>query len=68
MFAERVYDKLNKNGVRCYIMFSNFTKYERDECINRFKAGEINVIIAINVLSRGFDIPSIKLVINFDVP
>jgi ATP-dependent RNA helicase DDX19/DBP5 len=26
------------------------------------------VIIATNLISRGFDMPSIKLVINFDVP
>ncbi len=68
MFADRLYDHLNKNGLRCFVIFSKLPKYERDDCMNKFKAGELNVIIATNVLSRGFDMPSIKLVINFDVP
>jgi superfamily II DNA/RNA helicase len=44
------------------------TKEERDDCIKKFREGSINVIIATNVLSRGFDMHTIKLVINFDVP
>ena len=67
-FAENVYDRLNKKGYRCFIMFSKLTKEERDECIKKFREGQINVIIATNILSRGFDMHTIKLVINFDVP
>jgi superfamily II DNA/RNA helicase len=33
-----------------------------------FKEGFMNVMIANNMVSRGFDMPSLKLVINFDVP
>jgi ATP-dependent RNA helicase DDX19/DBP5 len=67
-FAETVYDSLNKKNYRCFIMFSNLTKEERDDCIKQFREGSINVIIATNLLSRGFDMHTIKLVINFDVP
>ena len=67
-FAETVYDRLNKEGYRCFVMFSRLTKEERDDCIKKFRQGSINVIIATNLLSRGFDMHTIKLVINFDVP
>ena len=67
-FAEKVYDRLNKEGYRCFVMFSRLTKEERDDCIKKFREGSINVIIATNLLSRGFDMHTIKLVINFDVP
>jgi len=67
-FAEKVYDRLNEKKYRCFIMFSNLTKEERDNCIKQFREGSINVIIATNLLSRGFDMHTIKLVINFDVP
>ena len=49
-------------------MFSRLSKEERDDCCNKFREGAINVIIATNLLSRGFDMPCVKLVINFDVP
>jgi len=44
------------------------TKEERDEYIEKFRKGEVNTIITTNLLSRGFDMHEIKLVINFDVP
>jgi superfamily II DNA/RNA helicase len=43
-------------------------KEERDEYIDKFRNGEISTIITTNLLSRGYDIDNIKLVINFDVP
>lgn len=49
-------------------MFGDLTKEERDTCVNKFRDGIINVIISTNILSRGFDMQTIKLVINLDVP
>jgi ATP-dependent RNA helicase DDX19/DBP5 len=41
---------------------------ERDEQINKFRKGESTIVIITDLLSRGFDMPTIQLVINFDVP
>ncbi len=67
-FADKVYTKLNDNGYRCYIIFGNMEKDDRYICIEKFRKGEISVLIATNLISRGFDLHNIKLVINFDVP
>ena len=40
----------------------------RDETIKRFRNGEIQILITTNLLARGYDERSIKLVINFDLP
>ena len=40
----------------------------RDETIKKFSNGEIQILITIDLLSRGYDEKSVKLVINFDLP
>ena len=36
--------------------------------INRFRDGELDILIATNVAARGIDIPEITHVVNYDVP
>lgn len=49
-------------------MHSDLDQNERDNVMLDFKAGNTNVIIATDILSRGIDIDDIEMVINFDVP
>jgi ATP-dependent RNA helicase DDX47/RRP3 len=41
---------------------------KRIAALNKFKSGERNILIATDVASRGLDIPSVDVVINYDVP
>ena len=41
-------------------------QFERTNIIAKYRSGDINILIATNVASRGLDIPSIKTVINYD--
>lgn len=36
--------------------------------LNKFKAGERRILVATDVAARGLDIPSVDVVINYDVP
>jgi superfamily II DNA/RNA helicase len=66
--AKSVCDRLNEKGHKCCVMSSRLSEEECDDSIKKFREDAINVIIATDFLSRGFDMPCIKLVINFDVP
>jgi ATP-dependent RNA helicase DeaD len=40
----------------------------RDKVVERFRAGQLDILIATNVAARGLDIPEITHVVNYDVP
>jgi ATP-dependent RNA helicase RhlE len=47
---------------------SDLEQKDREEVLGRFKARQIRVLVATDVLSRGIDIKDISLVINYNVP
>lgn len=47
---------------------TNDNDMTRDQIIDAFRAGEIKVLIATNLLARGIDVLQVSLVINFDMP
>lgn len=67
-YAEMLFRRLKDDGYQVALIFGDMTKEERDEYIEKFRVGSINTIVTTNLLSRGFDMHEIKLVINFDVP
>lgn len=49
-------------------MHSDLDQAQRDEIMFKFKSGQIDVLVATGILSRGIDIDDIAMVINYDVP
>ena len=59
---------LKRAGFNVGAMHSDLDQRERDEVMYQFKAQQINVLVATDIVARGIDIDDIQLVINFDVP
>ena len=59
---------LKRAGFNVGAMHSDLDQHERDEVMYQFKAQQINVLVANDIVARGIDIDDIQLVINFDVP
>ncbi|MBQ8463468.1 MAG: DEAD/DEAH box helicase [Prevotella sp.] len=59
---------LQRLKINCAPMHSDLSQAERDEVMYRFKAGQVDVLVATDIVARGIDIDDIRMVINFDVP
>ena len=60
--------QLKRMKINCAEMHSDLEQRERDDVMLRFKAGQVDVLIATDIVSRGIDIDDIRIVINYDVP
>lgn len=54
--------------VRVASLHSQMPQQERTNSMHRFRANAARVLIATDVASRGLDIPTVELVINYDIP
>jgi ATP-dependent RNA helicase DDX49/DBP8 len=66
--AEVIRRTLRNLDIRVTSLHSEMPQSERSNSLQRFKAGAARVLIATDVASRGLDIPSVQLVINYDIP
>ena len=57
---------LGDNGVRVRYLHSDIGTMERIEIVNALRAGEFDVVVGINLLREGLDIPEVKLVAILD--
>ncbi|KAL3004431.1 hypothetical protein AAZX31_08G163700 [Glycine max] len=49
-------------------LYSFKSQAQRLEALHQFKSGKVSILLATDVASRGLDIPTVALVINYDVP
>ncbi|KAG6648057.1 hypothetical protein CIPAW_07G121700 [Carya illinoinensis] len=59
---------LRNLGLRAIPINGKMTQSKRLGALRRFKAGECNILVCTDVASRGLDIPSVDMVINYDIP
>ncbi|KAL7222713.1 hypothetical protein ACSBR1_024417 [Camellia fascicularis] len=59
---------LRNLGLRAIPISGHMTQAKRHGALNKFKAGECNILVCTDVASRGLDIPSVDMVINYDIP
>ncbi len=65
-FAEEVAEYLERMGVKAHYLHSEIDTLERTEIIKALRLGLIDVIVGINLLREGLDIPEVSLVAIFD--
>ncbi|ENP0870569.1 DEAD/DEAH box helicase [Vibrio parahaemolyticus] len=66
--ADGLAKKLNKAGISTNALHGDKSQAEREEALAQFKSGQIQVLIATDLLARGIHIEQLPVVINFELP
>src|SRR5882724_3787900 len=59
---------LQKHGLHAAAMHGDMPQPKRVETLDRFKRGDVTLLVASDVAARGLDIAALSHVFNFDVP
>jgi len=66
--CNRLAEQLEDAGFKAVAIHGNKSQAQRQKALRDFKANKARVLVATDVAARGLDIPSLPLVINFDLP
>ncbi len=66
--ADRLVKRLRTHGVDAVAIHGNKSQRQREQALARFESGEIDTLVATDVVARGIDVSGISHVINFDPP
>ena len=55
-------------GLRVAEMHGNLTQTQRLEALERFKSGDVDVLLCTDLAARGLDVKGVEAVINFEMP
>ena len=66
--ADSTCRRLRKAGYAVEAIHSDRSQNQRRRALDKFAAGEVNIITATDVLARGIDVDQVDYVINYDIP
>jgi ATP-dependent RNA helicase RhlE len=66
--ADEVFRELNLSGLKTSVIHGGKSSGVRTRALADFKEGRIRVLVATDIAARGLDIPTLPVVINYDIP
>lgn len=66
--ADRLSKQLNKADISAGPIHGNKSQASREKTLARFKSGQIQVLVATDIVARGIDVDDISHVVNYDLP
>ena len=66
--ADRVVKKLLRDNVACAAIHSDKTQGQRTRALDGFRRGDVRVLVATDIASRGIDVPDVSCVVNMELP
>ncbi|MGH8112176.1 MAG: DEAD/DEAH box helicase [Rhodanobacteraceae bacterium] len=66
--AERVTQRLSRHGFKVGALSGDVPQAKRQRLMDRFKNGDVAVLVATDVAARGLDIKDVTHIFNYDLP
>jgi ATP-dependent RNA helicase RhlE len=66
--ADKLAWGLRRAGHKVAALHGDLTQGAREKALDRFRDGQVPILVATDVAARGIDVTNIVLVVNFDVP
>jgi ATP-dependent RNA helicase DDX3X len=66
--ADHLEEYLYNSGFSAASIHGDRSQTEREAALEAFKSGQVQILVATDVASRGLDISNVKHVINYDLP
>jgi ATP-dependent RNA helicase DeaD len=66
--TERIHRRLSKHFSATDMMHGDMQQSARDRVMKSFRAGDVRILVATDVVGRGIDVTGISHIINYDIP
>ncbi len=66
--TEELAEKLTARGFAATALNGDIQQAQRERTVNRFKAGDLDILVATDVAARGLDVDRVSHVVNYDIP
>jgi ATP-dependent RNA helicase DeaD len=67
-FVDFVDDNLKRQNIKSQALHGGITQARRNQIMDEFHGGKLDVLVASDVAARGLDIKNVNLIINYDIP
>ena len=66
--VDEICEKLQTRGYSAEALHGDMKQEARTRVMNRFKKGQVELLVATDVAARGIDVDNIEVIINYDLP
>ena len=66
--VELLAKKIIQNNFSCYYIHAKMPQHERNKVFHNFRKGQGRCLVSSDLFTRGIDVPTINVVVNFDFP
>ena len=66
--CQQIHHRLEQNNFTVSSIHSDMNQQERNAVIQKFRLGNVRILLATDIIARGIDVQQVSTVINFDLP